>query len=81
MEWDGDKMKTFLGDQMLLSSWSSGDPDICSAISRRSGNRQSVGKKKPVDVDDEENPGEWIMGQLDEPSAPPMGNKNTPSLG
>lgn len=77
-EWDGNEMKTFLGDQVFFSCGGGSDPDFGAPISCRSGDRQSMGQKKPVDVYDEENARGWIITQSDVPVRPPLEGKDTP---
>ena len=68
-ERDWNEMETFLGNQVFLSRWSGGNPDFCTPISCRTGDRQSMGQKKPVDIHDKEYAWKWFIAQSNVPFA------------
>jgi hypothetical protein len=66
-ERDWNEMETFLGNQVFFSCWRAGNPDFCTPISCRTGERQSMGQKKPVDIHDKEYAWKWIIAQSNVP--------------
>jgi hypothetical protein len=66
-ERDWNEMETFLGNQVFFSRWRASNPDFCTPISCRTGERQSMGQKKPVDIHDKEYAWKWIIAQSNVP--------------
>jgi hypothetical protein len=55
------------GQSGLLFPLGASNPDFCTPISCRAGERQSMGQKKPVDIHDKEYAWKWIIAQSNVP--------------